>query len=275
MMTYNKICFLDRNAIGTIDLFLNYRKKNERILQQRMPRIKRIDRPYNIVSSLLSIMEGVKGLNETKDDKETAIISDSHILKFFKKAKTDVSTNMILKEKIKELQLGRHEENFFQCIAFYKSVHNLLINEMPISNARKKDIIIIDKARENGIDIHHPIVLLCLAAMYKNKFARNVLKIKPVCRDSDIYNAISDVLAITRLILISNMIYTHKMANFVDFITFDKALEKIWESFSSYTSILTKKQNDIIHTVELYNIRSLFRHLPERQYFEIIDKLKK
>lgn len=233
------IYFLDKNVLQLIHTLQEGKKLNKPNEIKMETRLKNIDKPENIVSLMLSIIEGKKGRKETPEEKQKAITEEVKILKgFFKQAKTD--SNFFEKDiqSNAEILSGNHIELdeplyikyleiFFGLWKSYEKSGAILQN-----NREEFTDILIGNAKTIGIQLQHPIVVLTLGAVYGRAASLQILKPK----EGRLYNAYSDISILTRL---GNYKARFSKTHDCDLLTLDKGLLAWFEIFRIKNVLLT------------------------------------
>lgn len=268
---------LDRNVIGTINSILKNKSSAIPDIRERIKRLKSIDKKKNFVATLLSSIEGAHSFNETVDDKKQTIIEESKIVKkYFKFAQNDSEVNMKLINNLYGVNLGIHEDKFINYFSFYKNISPIL--SQSISKTKYEEIknLIIDTALQYTISPLHPLVLCSLAILYGNHAALRVLNYKLNPTDNHIYNALSDILTISR---IPSMTIGLKTGRFKDckikFVTFDQHLKKIYDAFTSENSnVYTYSPQSVAVHIDITLASSLFPTLSREESYQLIEDIK-
>lgn len=197
--------FLDKNVLQLIQELQEGKqltKPNEIAMQTRL---KKIDKSGNIVSLMFSIIEGRKGRKETAEEKQLAINEESNILNgFFKYATTDIDFFKTNVDYISELFSENHTEldepkyisyleNFFELWKCFNDENDE--NVIPKNIRENFTDKLIENAKNLGIQLQHPVIVLTIGAIYGKEAAIQILKPKSV----NIHNAYSDISMLSRL----------------------------------------------------------------------------
>jgi len=215
---------LDRNAVSEI----RKAQSGVRTIPANLSKLRSLDNKNSIVSCITSILEGnTRGPETSEEVRETILKDMAAISMFYKHAKTDVgflqknldiASDALHGNEGKEIDWG----NYIDVI--HKAQKELY---QPIA---KKDRYkyaedFLKFCCEKNVNRGHAIVLCILGVLYRNENAIKVLKARKVATKHDAYNACSDLIIFSRKCRIQNMVGNKGI---VKFITFDKALEKLF-----------------------------------------------
>ncbi|WP_163124127.1 hypothetical protein [Acinetobacter portensis] len=216
--------FLDKNVlqlIHTLQEDKQLSKPNEIEMQSRL---KSIDKSTNMVSLMLSIIEGRRGRKETLVEKSQTIIEEINILKgFFKHANTDIA----FFEKRSELSSDVLSRGYIESDeALYVSYLNIFFNlwgsynensSIPPKIRAEFTDKLIEYAKTINMQPQYLVVILTIGAVYGKSEALQILKPK----DKNSHNAYADIAVITRL---GNHMVRFSETYNCDFLTMDKGL---------------------------------------------------
>lgn len=269
--------FLDRNAIGTIEAILRGKALNDEEWRTRKKRLKAIDKKKNFVAALLSSVEGANSFNETPENKETTMLKEANLVKsFFKLAQKDAKANTNLANAMSQLSLGKHEHGFKNYIEFYKESSPILSQTISSKKYSEKEKEIISIAKKHNVSTVHPVFLCALSVMYGNEHAREVLKFKQNPTNENAYNALSDILLISR---IPNLAYILRTGNFkeckIKLVTFDKNLKKIYDYFIFKTvKVSENDMNSVAIDINVDLNPEIFTALSKEEVLDLIERMK-
>lgn len=214
------LCLLDRNVVIDIEKHFN----NPAINVQTA---KKVDRADNVISPLLSIIEGSGGkpmnIQECHDllNKEARLVR-----KFYKKAKTDA--DYLIQNSISVVELLRNEniEKFEIQKNFIIEAQEKYADDIAPAKLRPAIFETIETAKNCQIQISDIIVLITIATICQNRVAKKVLKpkknIDQDAKEAHAYNAFMDIAKLKSHAYIKSLakspMYTTK------FITDDKNL---------------------------------------------------
>jgi len=274
MMT--RLILLDRNAVDAIKRCNEVNFVDGRRRQQ----LKKLDKSRNIISPILSIIEGQSGQKEDeKAIKATLSKEASAIGAFFQRANTD--SNYLLSpensHQFSEVFGNNIEHSWDNYIAYVRDVGPLLYQ--PVS-AQKK-LAVEDKlftlARIHKVPLSHPIFTVSLALLYGHKGSRKVLKPKAKYKSiaeerRAAYNAVSDLIVISRIGMIKSAIPdTERQFSNIQFFTFDKGLLSVINSIS-ITGARKLLEGGVSVTTD-YS-RSMFPEMCDMSYKRLKARLK-
>ena len=238
------IYFLDKNVLQLIQTLQKGKELTKSNEIEMNARLKKIDKPENIVSLMLSIIEGRKGRKETPEEKKQAILEEVSILKdFFKQAKNDIdyfeknlaSSAEVLSRNHIELDEPlyiNYLEKFFELWKCYEENHAI-----PKTNRNELTDRLIGDAKTIGIQLQHPVVVLTLGAVFGKAEALQILKPK----EANEYNAYSDISILTRL---GNHKARFSKKYDCELLTLDKGLLSWFKIFTINESSLSTNEID-------------------------------
>lgn len=236
------IYFLDKNVLQLIQTLQEGKELTKSNEMEMEVRLKALDKPENIVSLMLSIIEGRKGRKETPEEKEKAILEEVSILKdFFKQAKTDIDFFEKDVSSNAEILSGNHIEldeplyinyleKFFELWKSYEENYAI-----PKTNRNELTDRLIEDAKTIGIQLQHPVVVLTLGAVFGKAEALQILKPK----EANQYNAYSDISILTRL---GNHKARFSKTHDCELLTLDKGLLSWFKIFTINESSLTANE---------------------------------
>lgn len=279
-----KLYLLDRNIISHIS------EGFKRCTDSDAVRIKDLDKKGNIVSFMLSSLEGNSALPQTPTQVFDGTTADLEKAKgFFKKARLDSN---FLKKYLIEASLAfseRQQEIFTRYFEITKFLQDTLYQSIAAEDLTSTREAIAVKAKETGTPFGHTIVLCGLAALYGYVPARKALKCrKPNASETEnnrkkrIYNAISDLMTISNVGTIldtHNRLQTHQKPQkrlSVKFITLDKDLDAILSKLTiNKTSSFEDMAGDRNTFTEYSPCMSMFPRITSENQQEFLDWLDK
>ncbi|WP_407469238.1 hypothetical protein ABFU38_05145 [Xanthomonas campestris pv. raphani] len=232
------IYFLDINVASltkkTAGDFENSPKK--RVILERM---RELDKPHNCFSYMLGLMEKIsdsRGKN-TCDGLRANIIGDLLALRsFFQYARIAESDELALEmlEVLREQPIELDRSNYLKFMRFVNnelSMRNKVGAELRLDTAGA----VVDAAITAGVQKKHPVVLLVLACIYGNKFARSIFKFKENPEKFDAENALADIMLISRVAELASMVIASGSEGGAyvtyDFLTGDDGLPNVLACF--------------------------------------------
>lgn len=193
------VYFLDRNVLATIRLYNEKRPVQSHDKRVMLNKLRKLDRPNNVFSLIVSINEGQSARIETANEFQSSFERDADSLgNFFRYARTDVDImKKLLSPNNQESIETLYEERIADYLSFIEMASQYLYQ--PLSKARKIEVrdMLIKEARTRNIDTQHPILICCLAVLFGSATARGILKPTQDARNS--YNALSDIMVISRI----------------------------------------------------------------------------
>lgn len=273
-MSKSTFYLLDSSAIISISHINSGATNLTDDMKDRQQKLLSIDKKGNFISGMLAVMEGQASQEETPEQKKATVTKIGNTLDtFFKNAETDANALQATSENLSQLSLGTHERSYTDAAKFRDTVFFDLV-QLP----KKKDIAafedkLIRIARENDLQPSHPIVLCAISALYGKDETRNVLKVSKEKDKGNSYNALSDVYAVSRIPMLSNLIYSEFPNYDIEFITFDKGLEFFYESLvpTSVIEINRRDRSDVAITVSVS--RDLFPGITDKHFNVLAKKI--
>jgi len=252
---------LDRNAVSTI---------KQKILPHRDRELRLLDKPNNLISPFLSIQEGNIG-SQMKDKKEIEKLINQELIllkKFFKKAKIDIALSQQKELFINSFSEGMGTEKWNNYNDFLLVVNDLLYQ--PIAKIEQDTIkrSILKKANEFKVDLGHTIVICCLSTLYGCSFSRKILKFSP--KNYNPYNALNDLITISRIAQIKAMAIEHNIKDKIEFFTFDKPLD---DFFKNVTISSQKLVPNVGTEIEITFTNKLFPNLGKDEFIDFKKEL--
>lgn len=171
--------------------------------------------------------------------------------------------------------MGKHECKFENYKSFIISISNHLFQPIGKKDIGKYIDIIIDTAKNNDIDVKHPLVFCTLSTLCGNLNSRRVLKFKRTMDQREVYNALSDILALSRFPKIVYQIRKSDVDVEPKFITFDKSLRYFYEKIglqSVSNSMLPNTTN--VTSTTFCPSRELFPNLDDNEYASLMERLE-
>lgn len=224
-----KLVLLDRNAVNSVKQCVSGGK----LENNRRRELKKIDNRSNIISPILSVIEGQSGRKENENEIEITLKKESDVVgRFFNKSMTD-SKYFGDSERVKEFikVFGNHTEHSWKYyVSFIKEVGGFIHQPVSISNKMDIENKMFDLASQKNIKCSHPVFVAALATLYGHCGARKVIKPKKNYgseeeRNKAAYNAASDLIVISRIANIRSIARRKSGKNIlVTFFTFDKGL---------------------------------------------------
>jgi len=250
-----RIYLLDRNAIAVVKD--SVAGKNVDI--KRLAKLRSIDIRGNVISPLLSIIEGQSGKKETRDQLRETLKKECNALsEFFKIARTDSEYLVEYEDQFSEAFSGEIETKFDDYLDLVKLSHKLLAE--PKSNKQLIQDEFLQFAHKRGISPGHTTVICCLATLYGNKDARKVLKPKLKSTDEELdrrsHNAVSDLLILSRMQNVRAILSPRDQKNtIIKHLTFDDGLNGFLKAISvlgCHRIDSETTSTDVIYTKSLF-----------------------
>lgn len=225
------IILIDRNVISTCEQILRSREKPlSQELAYRKKRLKELDSYKNMISPLLSIIEGSHGIDETKEQKLKTLEHEISIVnKFFKKAESDSKFFQNNKERTAEVFTENYtEQNSPNYRKFISAMYPILIDITPRHKIDDKMDNILKIAIDLGVDPGHIVVISAIAVLHGNTIVREIFKFKQNLNQEEIekkaYNVYSDLSVVSKVNSLQAMYHRNNQVGKIVFFSFDKRL---------------------------------------------------
>lgn len=208
--------FLDRNCISKINLHQRLRKegrtiedeKERAVFEGHITRLRQLDKPGNIVCSILSTMEGENSPEAlTREGRRSTLREEARMLnEFYAVAKTDADTNQRLEESFLDQDMRKQEWGFSKYVQLHLAVWDGLAGSIARKDRKERLKWLIAEAVK--LNIHYPTSLVfqvMLAKMHGSGMAQNILKFNqktqsPDSRKKISENAVSDLMMVFRFL---------------------------------------------------------------------------
>ena len=266
-----KIILLDRNIVIHIKKSLASEKNENMSAEEKYSlneRLKKIDKKFNRISPILSVIEGKNMRRESADEMRETLKEECEVIdKFFKYAKTDYNyfqqpDNF---EAFVKTFTQHGEESFNDYVSFIKDVLQKKIIHQPVN---PKDKITIENelfelAKKHSVSLSHPVFIVTLSVLYGNEDARKVINPKrnyqsDTAIENAAYNSVSDLIVLSRLGIIKA---TNKNIH-IEYVSFDKGL----------SAIMKKIKRDSERNIEEGSIVKTEMNITfNREFFPCID----
>lgn len=262
--------FLDRCAVIAIRDYLNGKPYSELMID----RLKCLDIEGNIVSLMPALIEGNKtfrgNIGECRKNTEEEIRKTS---KFFENV--ELHPDLSNWEKIPKLDECEHEEGFEDKERFLRDV-SLLLNKGVDKKTRKDcENKIIECALNNGLTLSSfHIIIVVLAVLYGSSEADNVCKFKKANPEKHIYNALNDILSLSRVISMAAQVHACYPGARHIFVTEDKALNALFGYLNTTNIRLVETENGTQAMCGLHISPKMFPHLTEEELESLLERSK-
>lgn len=230
-----KICILDRNVIAEIKMAIAGKEPRNPSWRERL---KLLDVAGNVITPIVSIIEGQLGVTESEIEKSKTIAKEVAVIeKYFTKAKADNYFQSHIVEAASVLS-GRVEDAWDEYLCVIKEAQRKFYQSMSDNETEEQRQKFVALLHDKNISIYHPVAVCCLSALYGSQDGRKVLKAKKKVMANEIpklaHNALSDVMVVSRLNFFKAKLRHCGGAEVkVEFITFDKALESFVSWYAS------------------------------------------
>lgn len=227
------ICLLDRNIISDIKDFMRTGSaKNISLAKEQ-------DKPYNIISTLSSTLEGSKGNLQTLSEFDETTEEETRLISlFYKRARVDSSflkTNTLNSYTTLYQDLKSRLELFSPVISLVQSSFGLH-NTPSKARARELEDTLVEFAHLNKIPLTGVPAICIISSIYGNPYSRKILKPQTTIlsekeKSDAAYNTLYDLEIAKRLIMLKATILRNNDTN-IKFITRDQGLKKFIECVS-------------------------------------------
>ncbi|MCE4058719.1 hypothetical protein LXM60_00660 [Pandoraea sputorum] len=179
---------LDKNVVEDIHASLAG-EQSKHIREAR-----EIDRPNNIVSPILAIMEGSSQLPQTAAQMTASLKKDADaVKKFYTNARTDAHALLNPELDMVSAFAPHMRKKAGDLMPFVRIVQPLLARTYSIADARDIRSNIDKTAKSFSLPLAHPLVTCALSCLYNHDAARKVLKPTLNPTDESAYNAVADI----------------------------------------------------------------------------------
>lgn len=191
---------LDKNVVEDIHASLaGVHSKHIRVARE-------IDRPNNMVSPILAIMEGSSRLPQTAAQMKVSLEKDAGaVKKFYTVARTDNHALLNPELDMVNAFAPHMRKKAGELMPFVREVQPLLVRTYSIADARKIRSDIDDMAKRFSLPLAHPVVTCALSCLYNHDAARKVLKPAVTSTDESAYNAVADIRILMDVAYIRNL----------------------------------------------------------------------
>jgi hypothetical protein len=167
-------------------------------------RLKALDKPQNSFSYLLAFIEKVNDPRSTRTDADLTaqILSDVAKLRAFFDHAQVVEPDQFLANALLDLRGLKHELNQDAYLAFLRGLVDPIELWKTVANAHRlqkaKEIFAL--ADSLSVRRNHQVVLVALACLYGNDFARRLMKFTDDVTRYDPVNPLADIMTIVRFL---------------------------------------------------------------------------
>lgn len=227
------ICLLDRNIISDIKRF------HDTGSSQNISLAKAQDKPYNIISSLSSTLEGGKGNLQTLPEFHETTEEETRLISFFyKRASVDSSflkANTLNSYTALYQDIKSRLELFSPLISLVQSTFGLH-NTPSKARARKLEDTLVEFASSNKIPLTGVPAIGIISAIYGNPDSRKILKpqtseLSEKEKSDAVYNTLYDLEIAKRLIMLKATVLRDNSYN-IKLVTRDQGLKKFIDCVS-------------------------------------------
>ncbi|MDR5737423.1 MULTISPECIES: hypothetical protein [unclassified Caballeronia] len=233
---------------------------------EHLGKTRKLDRPGNLISPLLSIIEGQLGEPESVTEKQVTQKKEYQAIRlFFRLAVTDSDHLDVASQELAEAFAGninfRSEarSSFLQCVA------PMIATGVEKRGRNKIENRIIQSAHECSLPTSDPLVVLALACLYGSAHARRVLK----PHSPRIFNVLSDIHVIPRMLLVVAAVRRHAPLIRVRFATKDEGLKYVLQRIYYRSPQLTADREI---SCGMHYSPSLFPDLTQDAFCTLMEK---
>lgn len=256
--------------------------KDER-KQSWINELRKLDRKHNSFSYLFALMEKVSDPRGKLSDLELKeqILGDVSALRcFFKKASVYEPDEFLVSyfDRLKGMPVELNKPSYIEFIELVNNKFKLK-DTVSLSKRLNKAKELLNEASTLGIYKQHPVVLVALACLYGNIYAKKLMKFKADANSFDAENALADILLIPRAAALKLEIEHYgemKRGRFSRsiFLTDDGALDKIRKCFEPQM-VKNKDSAEGRETAITFTVRldELLTEVKEDEYVQIVELL--
>jgi len=231
-----------------------------------LARLRELDRPHNSFSYLLALAEKVTDTRHGLSDAEL----EAQILAFFQHGRV-IEDDAFLAGFARDLRGMPQELSRDACMRFLRSANDRFRLGDPVAKTDRLRTaeLIVREADALPLPRQHPVVLVTLAALYRNPSAAKIMKFRPDPARFQPENALADIMVISRLLprkLELEQMAREERAPFArcSFITDDTGLAGILGCFEGEATWSEDIGGDThrTHTTMTVRFAELFTELP-------------
>lgn len=238
-----------------------------------LARLRDLDRPHNSFSYLLALTEKVSDTRHGLSDAmlEAQILGDAAAMRAFFQHARVIEDDVFLAGFARDLRGMPQELSRDACMQFLRSMNDRFRLSDPVAKAdrlRTAELIMCE-ADALPLPRQHPVVLVTLAALYRNSSAAKILKFRPDPARFQPENALADIMVISRLLprkLELEQMAREERAPFArcSFITDDTGLADILNCFEGEATWTENVGGDThrTYTTMTVSFAELFTELP-------------
>lgn len=169
-----------------------------------LARLRELDRPHNSFSYLLALAEKVSDTRHGLSDAEleAQILGDAAAMRAFFQHARVIEDDEFLAGFARDLRGMPQELSRDACMQFLRSVNDRYRLGDPVAKAERlrTSELIMREADTLPIPRQHPVVLVTLAALYRNASAAKIMKFRTDPARFQPANALADIMVISRLL---------------------------------------------------------------------------
>lgn len=212
---------LDRNAVSLIKEHNSGKVQTDPKKVKFLDHLKSLDRPENLVTPLLSIIEGEKGREDSGEEKAVCQRKESEAIRVFFRFATTDSDNLDAMGTQLSLTFTAYQEGQWAArAAFLKVAAPLIVQPVAKAKRREAEDKLIAAAASEGLAHDDVLNILCLATLHESEHARALLKPKLV----NAYNVLSDLQFIHLTQQIKSIAQKHHLPIHIAVVSMDEGL---------------------------------------------------
>jgi hypothetical protein len=169
-----------------------------------LARLRELDRPHNSFSYLLALAEKVTDTRHGLSDAEleAQILGDAAAMRAFFQHGRVIEDDAFLAGFARDLRGMPQELSRDACMRFLRSANDRFRLGDPVARADRLRTaeLIVREADALPLPRQHPVVLVTLAALYRNPSAAKIMKFRPDPARFQPENALADIMVISRLL---------------------------------------------------------------------------
>jgi hypothetical protein len=266
-----KTFLLDRNVVTLLKHKNSTNNNLDKNHRRMLNFLKKNDLSENIFSPILSITEGQTGsIQNAEDFLQVAKREGAAVRNFFKNARTDADIweneeylKNIASTALREVNLEKYE--------MYLNRNSPKICQSPPRDKLdelKSEIIL--NAIESGINLSHPVIILCLSVLYGNPWAKRILKMTN--GGINVYSALSDIMILSRV----NQYISAGLSGEIEILTLDKGVNNFFSYFrfpENFRHISNTVDGDVFISTTYTIDSSVFERATEETRTELMQTL--
>ncbi|MFT8613514.1 MAG: hypothetical protein ABF727_12985 [Gluconobacter oxydans] len=243
--------------------------KDERLMHYK---VRRLDKSNITFSTILANMEGGCGKRHSPQQFKQHCHHDAEIvIKYLEKARTDISAMDFIAHMVEKHSVLLEEDNVEKYQLFLEKINHFLVHPLKACLRFKTCQEICTVAEEAGINRYHVVVLVSLASVCGFEAAKNIIKPKEKLDDLNTYNAINDIMVLSRIGTFKAISKQEGNGATFAYLTLDKNLEAFLKAVRITDATATPCIGGMQTMTTYRPLPSLFPSLTRKQFFALFS----